>query len=337
MTILIYMTPVWAARKALVIGNAAYKENPLRNPENDAKAVAKTIERLGFEVTLIKNADLEKMDKSLDTFVLNISSKDEVLFYYSGHGVNVDGENYLIPVGRIIRDEDDVKYRTFNCNLVLAKLQKARLTIMVLDACRDNPYRGIRSSNKGLVSMQGRAGSQYIIFSTEQGRTAADGSGSYSPFTEAFVKHLYYPEKIEDMMKKVTLEVKNKTFNRQIPWTSGNLIEDFYFNTPSLQNVRVNDIKKKEELLIDNTYNKLKNFEKRNISIGLSVALGVSSVYLEVQSRKNYDKYLNATSLTNSMDYYDKANLQHKLSRNLGIATGAMLAPIIYFHFNINK
>ncbi|MDP2172261.1 MAG: caspase family protein [Candidatus Cloacimonadaceae bacterium] len=219
----------WAARRALVIGNAGYSDSPLRNPVNDANLVANTLRQLGFEVSLITNADHQKMDTALNTFVGSIRDEDEVLFYYSGHGANYAGENFLIPIGRVINAEEELRYHAFSSNLALERMQRARLSIMVLDACRDNPFRGARSGNKGLQIMQGKAGSQYIIYSTEQGKTAADGTGANSPFTESFVKHIGNSDRIEDIMKKVTREVKTNTFDKQIPWTAGNLIEDFYF------------------------------------------------------------------------------------------------------------
>ncbi len=229
-----------AARKALVIGNASYQSSPLRNPVNDVNLVADKLQKLGFAVTKVTNADQRSMDQALNSFAAGLTGSDEAVFYYSGHGANVDGINYLIPVGREINYEEDLPYFAFNCNHAMDLLQRARITVAVLDACRDNPFRGVRSGSKGLANMQGKAGSQYIIFATEQGKTAADGSGSHSPFTESFVSYLDEPLKVEDLMKRVTQDVKTRTYSRQIPWTSGNLIEDFYFaratgNVPATQ------------------------------------------------------------------------------------------------------
>jgi len=220
------------ARKAIVIGNANYQDSPLRNPVNDANLMARVLEDLGFQVRTVLDADQLAMDRGFDDFVASIDWQDEVVFYYSGHGVNAFGENYLIPTGRIIRDESEFKYYAFSCNLALEKLQKARISVMILDACRDNPFKGARSGNKGLAIMSGKAGSQYIIYSTELGKTAADGMDSNSPFTTTLAKYIGSGEKITDMMQKVTREVKAITHDRQIPWTAGNLIEDFYFGSP---------------------------------------------------------------------------------------------------------
>ncbi len=219
----------YAARKALVIGNATYTDAPLRNPVNDANLVSGKLTELGFTVTKVTNADQRAMDKALKGFVSGLTDSDEVVFYYSGHGANVDGINYLIPVGREIDDEEDLRYYAFNCNLAMGRLQNAGVSVMVLDACRDNPFRSVKSGSKGLINMQGKAGSQYIIFATEQGKTAADGSGKYSPFTESFVKYLGEPEPVELMMRKVITEVKAKTSDKQTPWAMGNLEVDFRF------------------------------------------------------------------------------------------------------------
>lgn len=224
-----------AERKALVIGNADYVGAALRNPVRDANLVSGKLRELGFSVQTLTNADLMTMETTLNNFASDLRAEDEAVFYYSGHGANVGGENYLIPINTSISEEIELRYKAFSCNLALEKMQRARISVMVLDACRDNPYKGVRSGNKGLAMMQGKAGSQYIIYSTEQGKTAADGTGENSPFTESFVKHLGRPNKIEDIMKVVTLEVKTKSQDRQVPWTAGNLIEDFYFVVPDIR------------------------------------------------------------------------------------------------------
>lgn len=227
--LLLIMGGAHGARKALVIGNAGYGDSPLRNPVNDANLIATTLRELEFEVELVTDADLQQMESALNRFITALSPNDEALFYYSGHGANFNGDNYLIPLGWSFTDETELKYKAFNSNLALERLQKARLSIMILDACRDNPYRGARSGSKGLATMQGKSGSQYVIYSTEQGKTAADGSGSNSPFTESLVKHMKSPDRVEDVMKKVAIELKTKTSDKQIPWSGGTLVEDFYF------------------------------------------------------------------------------------------------------------
>jgi len=229
-TAICLLSPLYAVRKALVIGNAEYSTSALRNPVNDARKVEATLQKLGFEVTLKTNLDKRHFDTAINAFTTEIQPTDEVLFYYSGHGTQVEGENFLIPVGIEIVDEIGCKYDAVNCNGLIERLHKAALSIIVLDACRDNPYKGVRSGNKGLAAMECKAGSQYIIYSTERGKTATDGSGSISPFTEVFTAQALVSDRtIEEMMRDVVSEVKEKTEGRQIPFSYGNLEFPFYF------------------------------------------------------------------------------------------------------------
>jgi len=228
--IICFTYSIFSIRKALVIGNAEYSTSALRNPVNDARKVEATLQKLGFEVTLKTNLDKRHFDTAINAFTTEIQPTDEVLFYYSGHGTQVEGENFLIPVGIEIVDEIGCKYDAVNCNGLIERLQKAALSIIVLDACRDNPYKGVRSGNKGLAAMECKAGSQYIIYSTERGKTATDGSGSISPFTEVFTAQALVSDRtIEEMMRDVVSEVKEKTEGRQIPFSYGNLEFPFYF------------------------------------------------------------------------------------------------------------
>jgi len=219
----IYM---FGARKALIIGNSSYPDpkDALKNAESDAKAMEATLKKLGFMNALVTNVDQISMRNAIHTFSEGIKARDEVLFYYSGHGANVDGKNYLIPVGKVIKGEDELEYWAYPANLVLKKLEKAEITIFILDACRNNPFKGVRSMDKGLAIMDAKAGSQYIIYSTEVGKTAEDGNGEHSPFTESFIKNIESShDQIENIMKQVTIEVRSKTFGKQVPWTAGNL------------------------------------------------------------------------------------------------------------------
>jgi len=217
-------------RRALVIGNSKYKDNALRNPENDARDVANSLQVLGFQVTIKVNADQRDMEQAVNDFSVRLQSGDVALFFYSGHGSQVEGANYLIPVNETIADEIDCKHKSISATWVLEKLQKARVNIMMLDACRDNPYRGIRSGTKGMAAMKPGAGGTFIVFATAEGQTAADGSGRNSTFTASLLDNLSIPDiPIEETMKRVTRAVKEQSGGKQTPWVSGNLTEDFYF------------------------------------------------------------------------------------------------------------
>jgi len=224
---------MFGVRKALIIGNSSYPDpkEVLKNAVNDAKAIDATLKKLGFVTTMVTNVDQMSIEEAVYDFSASITPSDEVLFFYSGHGANVDGKNYLIPVGKVIKGEDELEYWAYPANLVLKKLEKAETTIFILDACRNNPFKGVRSMNKGLATMDAKAGSQYIIYSTEVGKTAEDGDSEHSPFTESFIKNIETSyDQIENIMKNVVIEVKNKTQGEQVPWTAGNLSTYFYFN-----------------------------------------------------------------------------------------------------------
>jgi len=238
-------------RLALIIGNAAYDGNALRNPVNDAADLSAVLRNLGFQVTLKQDVNQRQMEEAVNQFSGQVKSGDIALFFYSGHGSQVNGENYLIPVKETIASEADCKYKAVNANWVVEKLERARLNIIILDACRDNPFRGVRSGNKGMAAMSAKPGGTYIVFATATGQTAADGQERNSPFTASLLKNLTLPDtKIEDIIKQVTLDVMQKTSNQQVPWISGNLIEDFYFISSGVQKKSSENQPRQENVLI---------------------------------------------------------------------------------------
>lgn len=244
MMILLTCTALQASRKALVIGNAHYKDNPLSNPVNDAIAVANLLNKQSFETTLLTDVNYRTFLEAVNTFTESLSTNDEALFYYTGHGAQIDGENYLIPTGKPMRDATDVKYYGINANLAAEKLAKAGLSIMVLDACRDNPYQGSRSGRKGLALMNVQAGDQFIIYSTGSGKTADDGaSNQLSPFTESFVRHAASSVfTIEELMRNVVTDVRKATQNKQIPFYYGSMESAFYFAMSTSQQATTNNL-----------------------------------------------------------------------------------------------
>src|ERR1017187_1346798 len=167
-------------RHALVIGNANYAGSAtLTNTVNDARAVTATLGDLGFQVKTGENLDVIAFERAINAFVEGIGVGDVALFYYSGHGMELSGENYLIPVDFRARDEAEAKHQSYPANVLLEKLEarKPRLTIIILDACRNNPFlRSTRGGVGGLAQMQAGAG-VYIAFATAPGRTASDNPG----------------------------------------------------------------------------------------------------------------------------------------------------------------
>jgi len=232
--LLLCLVPLIAARKALVIGNASYEQGELRNPLNDSRDVARSLQELGFLVSAYENLNRAGFYNAVGSFVSALVPSDEAVFFYSGHAVQIDGTNYLIPVNEFIDSSTRCAFLSYNCSMLLEELSRAGISIVILDACRDNPFSFTRSLNKGLASMKAAAGTQYVIFSTEEGKTAADGEGRNSPFTESLLSNINKPDKkITDLMQTVSNEVAIKTQERQIPYGTGILRQDFYFNRGS--------------------------------------------------------------------------------------------------------
>ena len=222
-------------RTALIIGNSAYRQSPLVNPVNDAQAMAATLGSLGFAVTKLENASKSQMSDALRKFGDAIQNGGIGLFYFAGHGMQVSGQNFLIPVDANIAREDEVPAEGVEMNLVLRKMDSAknRLNIVILDACRNNPFaRSFRSSTRGLAAMDAPV-STLLAFSTAPGSVAADGSGQHGVYTEYLLRNLTEPGlKIEEVFKRTRFAVRQETRGQQIPWENTSLVEDFFFIAP---------------------------------------------------------------------------------------------------------
>jgi hypothetical protein len=228
-------------RVALVVGNSAYQNvTRLENPRNDALLMAETLSGLGF--ALIGGRAQLDLDKSaLDTDVQNfgreIQGADVALFYYAGHGVQVSGSNYLVPVGANPTREADVDFQMVDVNLVLRQMQSSgtRLNIVILDACRNNPFsaRGLRSADGGLAQMRAPEGT-LISYATQPGSVAQDGSDGHSPYTKALTTTIKQAGlDIFQAFNQVGLAVKRQTGGSQQPWVSSSPIDgSFYFVAP---------------------------------------------------------------------------------------------------------
>jgi hypothetical protein len=221
-------------RLALVIGNGAYQTAPLKNPINDAEDMAATLKKLGFKIILKKDADQRTMEDTIRQFGWQLRNGDVGLFYFAGHGVQVEGRNYLIPIDARIESESDVKYEAVDVGRILGKMEDAenRLNIVILDACRNNPYaRVFRSDQSGLARMDAPTGS-LVAYSTAPGEVAADGPERNGIFTKYLIQHMMTPNLlIEQVLKRVRIDVAGQTNGRQIPWESSSLMGDFYFNS----------------------------------------------------------------------------------------------------------
>jgi uncharacterized caspase-like protein len=182
----------WAEQRvALVIGNAGYKELPLDNPLNDAADMAALLEEAGFRVILRRDADSRTMRQALREFALELRRADVGLFYYAGHGVQLAGTNYLLPVGADIRSEADAEDLSLDVNYVLRTMEESRtrVRLVILDACRNNPYpRSFRSVARGLAPITATGGS-LVAFATAPGELAADGTGRTGMYTKHLLRH----------------------------------------------------------------------------------------------------------------------------------------------------
>jgi hypothetical protein len=222
-------------RVALVIGNADYKLGPLLNPVNDARSISDALRAAGFDVIKYENlATLADMKKAVREFGLRIQNGGVGLFYYAGHGMQVNGNNYLIPVQAEIYKEEEVEFESLDVNFVLAQMESAhnRMNIIILDACRDNPFsRSWRSTSasKGLAFINAPAGT-LIAYATAPGSVASDGSGNNGLYTEEILKQINKKGlKIEDVFKNVRAGVMEHSNKTQTPWESSSLLGDFYF------------------------------------------------------------------------------------------------------------
>lgn len=226
--------PEGEQRLALLIGNAGYESTPLNNPVNDVTDMQRILKRLGFKVILRKNADRRGMEEAIGEFGQRLKDGGVGLFYYSGHGLQVDGRNYLIPVDAQIRTQPDVKYKSVDLGLLLDHLAQAnnRVNIVILDACRDNPFSGFKSLSRGLAQTDAPKGTM-VAYATAPGRVALDGDGRNGTYTKHLLWAMEQPGlPVEQVFKRVRRRVREDTDGFQIPWESSSLIGDFYFVPP---------------------------------------------------------------------------------------------------------
>ncbi|WP_421875112.1 caspase family protein [Pacificispira sp.] len=222
-------------RMALVIGNGNYATAPLQNPPNDARLVGDTLESLGFTVSRHSDLDQRALKRAVLDYgeALAEAGPDTInVIYYAGHGVQIQGRNYLIPVKAQIEHERDVPIEAVAADEILQSIAYAetQLNIVILDACRNNPYaRSFRSSETGLARMDAPRGT-LLAYSTAPGSVAADGTGRYSPYARALARAMNLPGlPIEEVFKRARIDVMEHTAERQVPWESSSLTGNFSF------------------------------------------------------------------------------------------------------------
>jgi formylglycine-generating enzyme required for sulfatase activity len=210
---------------ALVIGNDSYAGSPLSNARNDARSMAQALQRLSFDVTIVENGTRVSIGSAMLAFGRRLTSSDLALVFYAGHGVQVEGVNYLIPVDFEGRTEDEVRLNAVSSDEATRALRRARVGVLVLDACRDNPFSGQRSGGRGLAQLEAQG--LLVAFATGAGQTASDGATGNSVFTGELIQVLGSPGRgLRDTFFEVQRRVQNRTEGRQFPAVYSQLVND---------------------------------------------------------------------------------------------------------------
>ncbi len=231
------LLPVTASggpRLALVIGNQAYKTGALTNPDNDARDMAVALRQFGFDVTLGSDLSQQRMEETIEKFLGKVNPGAVVVFYYSGHGIQVQDQNYLVPIDFEAATAVEAKYHSYPVNQLLDRLQEqgAALEIVILDACRNNPFRNLRSVGGGLAAMDTGKGT-YIAFATAPGRTADDNpNGRNGLFTGELLAELKTGDgTLDQIFNHVRARVTERSGGAQTPWSVSSVVGDYYFRT----------------------------------------------------------------------------------------------------------
>ena len=239
-------------RYALVIGNASYAIDALANPINDAQDISDKLKQLDFSVETHLDIDKASIAKTIENFYLNITDRDAVsVFYYAGHAIQLNNNNYLIPVDANISSLKSLDNEAYGFNQLLVNMHKARsrTNIVILDACRNNPFiaqgagennRSLSTesapANNGLAPIEAPPGT-LIAYATEPGKVAKDGAGRNGTYTKYLLKYLSLPVGIEKMFKTVRAAVMQETGNSQVPWEHSSLYRDFLFKRDEASDV----------------------------------------------------------------------------------------------------
>lgn len=242
-------------KEALIIGNGAYKfAAPLKNPVNDALDIAKTVKKLGFKTRLLTDASKQEIEQAIESFIAKLKENKGVgLFYYAGHGSQLEGDNYLIPVDTYVEAEKELRHKGYKIAKLLNEMKQANnaTNIIILDACRDNPFAGgfktaSRSLGGGTESSRGlrRKGPKLssglskldappntlLAYATAPGKVAKDGADRNSPYTTMLIDAMQKEGiTVEQVFKEVRSKVLEETKGEQVPWESSSLVSDFYF------------------------------------------------------------------------------------------------------------
>ncbi len=316
-------------RVALVIGNATYKQQPLKNPVNDAWAVKKALEDRNFTVFYIENASRRIMIQTIDRFINSLEHSSIGLVYYAGHGVEVNGENFLIPIGSEIETEMDIKYEAISMSRLISDMQRtrSRLNIFVMDACRNNPYHSATRGgvSGGLANIE--AEGFFIAFATAPGKVAKDGEGKHGLFTNYFLKYIKKEGMpLREVFHNVRQSVYKDSHKEQLPLVRNGIgMGEFYFTLP--KNIPDTKTKKIEAKSIISTPSMKKEPTKYSLTInttpedarvyitnikpkyykGIKLLKGIYNIKVIAVGYKTYKQSINL--MENTSLYI---NLQHK-------------------------
>jgi uncharacterized caspase-like protein len=223
-------------KTALIIGNGSYSSGPLKNAVNDARDMAVLLSGKGFKVILRQDASRAEMREAIREFGNEITGGGVGLFYYSGHGLQIDGVNYLVPIDADIQLKAEVSEECVSAATVLKVMEYSnnRINIIILDACRNNPFRSFtRSDEKGITKMdppQGAKQGSIVAFATAPGNVASDGDGRNGLYTSKLMKYINTPGlKLEEVFKMARIDVLGESGGSQIPWENNSLTGEFYF------------------------------------------------------------------------------------------------------------
>lgn len=226
--------PVVQKRYALIVSNANYSKYPLKNPVNDGRAVREQLEKLGFVVTLTENQSHKELRKTVDAYVANLTDRSVSLFFYAGHGLMVEGNNYLQPVDATPASESDVRYDCYPLRQIIDRMEDANKNgsnLVFWDACRNNPYRSwTRGGTDQIYATTNPPVGTLIIYATEPGKPAQDGDQENGLFTSELIRHLNTPNQdIVELINRIDMGLEKRGFH-QPPYMEGRLRGKFMFN-----------------------------------------------------------------------------------------------------------
>jgi uncharacterized caspase-like protein len=242
-----------APRRALVIGNSSYGFSPLKNPANDAKAIGEELKRSGFEVVAGVDLPRKEMLEAIHAYAEFLTKEKAVgVFYFAGHGLQLAWRNYLVPIDAKIGKLEDIQATCVDVNAVIEGIAKAvnPMNVVILDACRENPFPDVKLDQKGLSQLDAPPAT-ILAYATAPGNLASDGEGANGLYTEHLLREMKVPEaKIEDVFKRVRLNVRRKSNGQQLPWESTSLEDDFWFIPPAqLQKIARDEAERQRQAL----------------------------------------------------------------------------------------